>query len=105
MKVRGASFLPLLIAFPEAEGRLETWGRLLDLGALSARILTQTRLAVRGSLRLSFRLRGEEFDSLPAVVERVETDEDGYCRCEVRFAEERDRLRLGRVLRVLLASR
>ncbi len=105
MKTQGASLLPLLIAFPEAEGRLESWGKILDLGALSARILTQSRLSAREPLLLSFRLRGEDFDSLPAVVERSEIDEDGYTRCEVRFTLEADRLRLGRVLRVLLASR
>ena len=105
MRVHSKFFLPVLIGFPESEGRLECWGRILDLGALGARIATTAQLASREPLHLSFELHGESFAGLTGSVVRSGLDEDGYCRSEVRFASPGDRLRLGRVLRGLLASR
>lgn len=105
MRVEGARFLPVVIAFPEEEGREECWGRVLSVQAASARLLSRFRLQRGEPLFLSFDAAGEVFDRLPAVIMSVRRDADGWFVAEARFPRAEDRVRLGRLLaRVLAAS-
>lgn len=104
MRVQAARFLPVVIAFPEEEGREECWGRLLSVQAGAARLLSRFRLRRGEPLLLSFDAAGELFDRLPAAVGSVRRDADGWFLAEVRFPEASDRVRLGRWLTRILAA-
>lgn len=98
MKRAAAVAAPVLLRFPAEEARAESWGRLCELTASSARLSTQAALARRDRVSVSFELGGERFKNLPAVVEWVETDADGYLSVELRFSDEVEKRRLARAL-------
>lgn len=103
MKARSPAPLPAVVTFPGEAARQAGWGRLLDLSASSAVIFTRTPLGRLEQVLLSFELGGERFEALAARVACAETDEDGYTRAELSFADEADRRRLSRVLLDLLS--
>ncbi|MFH2202390.1 MAG: hypothetical protein ABIJ96_04705 [Elusimicrobiota bacterium] len=104
MKVNAARFIPVLVAFPEAEARQESWGRFLELQSNRARLITRTRMEKGDVLILTFDLPGEAFAGVDAEVARAAADEDGYYVCTVLFPEEEQRVRLGRTLQRILAA-
>lgn len=100
---RSATLVPALIRFPGELAREEGWGRLLELAASAAKLSTQTPLHPLENILLSFEVYGERFQDLRARVEHSETDEDGFCRAELRFQDEVEKRRLARVLTDLLS--
>ncbi|MEK9146456.1 MAG: hypothetical protein AAB339_12690 [Elusimicrobiota bacterium] len=105
MRAAGSSLVPLLLEFPESDGRPQSWGRFLELAATGGRMISQTRLSRGDGLRVSFSLPGESVSGLRADVLRARRDADGYFEAELRFLDEAVKVRLGRALTRLLASR
>ena len=100
---RSATFLPVLFRFPSESAREDGWGRFLELAASAAKFSTQVPLHPQERILLSFEVYGERFSDLRAQVEHSETDEDGFCRVELRFQDEVEKRRLARTLADLLA--
>ena len=103
MRRAAAVAAPVLLRFPAQEARAESWGRLRELTASSARLSTQAALSRRDRVLVCFELGGERFKDLPAAVEWVETDADGFFSVELRFSDEVEKRRLARALLDALA--
>lgn len=102
MRVNSARFIPVLLSFPEVEGRVEALGRILELRSTGGRIITRTRVESGAELKLSFELPGEAFAGLDVAVVRSAADSDGYHVLEFRLTGEEGKVRLGRALRSIL---
>ncbi|MFA6092004.1 MAG: hypothetical protein WCU88_05220 [Elusimicrobiota bacterium] len=96
--------VPLVLHFPERDGRNDGWGRFLELAADGARAATLTRLTKGDCLRVSFEAAGEKVELLRADVESVQRDLDGYFVAELRFLDEETRGRLAKAFLSLSAS-
>lgn len=102
MRVDSGRYVPVLMDFSEAQARKTSWGRLLELSATGARLLTRAALRPGDSLSLRFDLLQEVFEGLEAEVARAAPDMDGYTVAELRFPDPEARRRLGRTLSRLL---
>lgn len=103
MRARSAVRLPAVVSFPGEAGRESGWGRLLELSASTAVLSTNLPLSRLERVLLSFELGGERFESLACSVSFKESDEDGYTRAELSFADEPEKRRLARLLLDVLA--
>ncbi|MFA6003342.1 MAG: hypothetical protein WC881_04670 [Elusimicrobiota bacterium] len=103
MSVRSANFVPALLRFPGEAAREDSWGRFVELAASTAILATQTPLQALDKVLLSFEVYGEKFKDLPAMVENSITDDDGFCRADLRFQDEVEKRRLARCLADLLS--
>ena len=103
MKRRGAKLVPVRFSPNVPDGGAEGWGRFTRLAANGGELLTRFRLQKGDRLVLDFELTGERFGAFPAQVARAATDIDGYYAAELRFLGPSSQVRLGRVLRDLLA--
>ncbi|MHB2026010.1 MAG: hypothetical protein ACYCPQ_05165 [Elusimicrobiota bacterium] len=80
----------------------ESWGRLEELSAASAILLTQSRLRPGDRIFLGFEIGGKPFSPLRASVITCARDMDGFCRAEIRFVDELEKRDLAAaILRVL----
>lgn len=98
MRARAAASLPARLDFAPEEGRAEGWGRLVELSPAGAVLLTQTLLARRDRVRLTFAVGEEKFRELRAEVEFCSADAEGYSEAELRFLDPLERKRLARSL-------
>ncbi|MFA6030231.1 MAG: hypothetical protein WC969_10280 [Elusimicrobiota bacterium] len=96
--------VPLSFVFPESDGRMEGWGRFVELHAKGGRVATLTRLAKGDVVRLSFEAASEKAELSRADVLKVFRDLDGYFVAELRFLDEGLQARLAKALVALLAS-
>jgi len=96
--------IPVLIEFRGRGDRPDSWGKLLEVRASGASLLTRARLERGDALRLRFDLPGERLEGVAAEVAKASRDRDGYSVGELRFPDEELRVRLGRTLRRILAA-
>jgi len=96
--------IPVLIAFPTGGERLESWGRLLEVRAAGASLMTRARLERGDAVKLGFELPGERLEDVAAEVVKSSLDPDGYTVCDLLFNDEELQVRLGRSLRRILAA-
>ncbi|MBI4248112.1 MAG: hypothetical protein A3G41_08255 [Elusimicrobia bacterium RIFCSPLOWO2_12_FULL_59_9] len=98
--VRLNQYLPVLWTL--GEGAQNGWGRLLDLSAVGARLLTRGVLTGE-EIFLSFELETEKFNKLRCRVARAEQDRDGYWVYGLEIAEDAARARLKQRLMSILS--
>jgi len=103
MSVRSSVFLPVLLRFPDPLAREDGWGRFVELAASAAVVCSQAPMKTGEKVLLCFEVHGESFRDLRASVEHSVSDDDGFCRAEVRFADEVEKRRLARVLTDVIA--
>ena len=103
MKVQSSTHLPVVVTFPPSDARQESWGRLVRLSAVDAKLSTLCDLRSGQRLRLTFEVNGEPFLALRCKVSHSEIDDDGYCLAELDFEDQLDRRRLAKALGDLLS--
>lgn len=96
--MKTASQVPALIAFEGASARADAWGRLVELSAVGANLMSQSELRKGEFVALSFEAAGESFKGLRARVDWVERDADGYWLAELSFTQEIEKRRLAKIL-------
>lgn len=101
MSARSAVLMAVALRYPS--GRLEGWGRILELTAAGAVIETGDALARGEEVCLSFELFGERFVDFAAEISYAESRAGGTCRAELSWRDEIERRRLARVLLDLLS--
>lgn len=93
-----ASFLvPVVVRFPGASARQDSWGRLLKINAGGAELSTAAKLSKGENLVLAFELGGERLKILARVHDAYD-DDDGHRVAELRWTDMVERRRLARVL-------
>lgn len=98
-----ASFLiPVIVRFPGASARQDSWGRLLKLTAGGAELSTGAKLAKGESVLVKFELGGERL-LISARVHGAYDDDDGHRVAELRWTDMVERRRLARVLLEVLS--
>lgn len=96
-------FIPVVMNFPPAAARQESWGRLTRLTTAGAEVSTPVRLVKGEDVLLTFEVGGENHPDMRARVFWAEDDADGRRLAELVFLDEVQRRGLSKGLLQVLA--
>ncbi|OGR82625.1 MAG: hypothetical protein A3J74_06615 [Elusimicrobia bacterium RIFCSPHIGHO2_02_FULL_57_9] len=103
MTASSARAVPVALCFPAPAGRLDAWGRFMELFASGGKVASLALLERGEKLALSFEVGDEAFKALSAEIIDARQDADGYYWAELRFLDEVEKRRLSRALLDILS--